>query len=131
MIDAIVRNFLGEAGSQLLDLYQANSLWINGALLLYALVVFLGRASYKSLLREITSLLLADETVSYRKKSISSLEKMFTRTDLPWEKALAEINFPFLSPPGSLRPYIKNRANASKLISPEILAQHIHDQVSS
>ncbi len=46
MIDALVRRFLGTAGSGLLDFYVQYSLWINALLFSYVVLVMVARRNY-------------------------------------------------------------------------------------
>lgn len=48
MVDIVVRGFLGGAGGTLLDFYQSNSLWINSAVVCYALWYGARRRSIRS-----------------------------------------------------------------------------------
>ena len=129
MIDAIVRSFLGNLGSTILDFYNTNSLWINGAILLYALLIILGRSTYSSLLREMTAELLRNNPGSFKNKSVQSLQNLLSRMELPWKDVISRIQFPFIVPPGKLRLYRKNVEKAEALIPPEILASLIHEQI--
>ncbi|MBN1266102.1 MAG: hypothetical protein JXA25_11455 [Anaerolineales bacterium] len=126
MIDAIIRSFLGGFGGKVLDFYSEHSLWINGTILLYALLVIIGRSSYSSLLRAMTTELLRMNPDTLKNKSVQSLQSIFARIELPWNTVVKKVSFPFLVPPKKMRPYFKNPENAARLIPPEILAETIY-----
>ncbi len=53
MIDAFVRGVLGTTGSQVLDFYIQNNLWINALLFAYAILVVFARRNYGQVARHI------------------------------------------------------------------------------
>ena len=46
MVDALVRKFLGTAGTGFLDFYLQNSLWVNTLLFTYAVLIIFARRNY-------------------------------------------------------------------------------------
>ncbi len=130
MIDVIVRSFLGGFGGKVLDFYQANSLLINSLVLLYALLLILSRRAYNQVVFKLTADLLTSHEELFRKKSLKSLHKIITRMDLPWESAISETWFPFLTPPGKLLPYLKNKSSIARLFTPDLIARRIHSHIN-
>jgi hypothetical protein len=130
MIDMLVRSFLGGLGGKVLDFYQTNSLLINSLILLYALLLILSRRTYNQIITKLTADLMNSNIEVFRKKSVNGLNKMITRMELPWESTLSETWFPFLTPPGKLLPYLKNRVSATRFITPNLIAQRIHSQIN-
>ena len=53
------------------------------------------------------------------------ISKKLNRLEIPWEKALTTSSFPFVTPPGRFRPYLKNEKTFHKLLSNDLLAEVI------
>jgi hypothetical protein len=123
MIDAVVRSMLGTWGAALLDFYIANSLWINGLALAYALLVVFARRNYDLSLNSLLSSLKNKYGNQLQKKGAGTVLEMVKKADLPWDDALGRSKIPFLTPPRSIRLYRKNRETLQKLVTPEKLAE--------
>ena len=98
MIFAIVRSFMGEFGRALMDFYIANSLLINGSILLYGLIVFISQRNYLFVLQKIfkTLSLVHEGTKNklIKKVSAADLKK------ISWEQIRKDIWLPFIAVPG-------------------------------
>lgn len=123
MIDSFVRGLLGTSGSMLLDFYVANSLWINGLVLLYALGVVLARRAFDRSRHVLIALLRRDYAQHFEQRSASSVLNTLKRIPIPWEQAAAGSSFPFITPPGSFRVHRKSPAALQRLLPLEALAE--------
>src|SRR6266498_2076202 len=99
MIDALVRRYLGTAGSGILDFYLQNSLWINIVLFTYALLVVFAQRNYF----QVAQCILADFMQSHgdqlAKKSPKQIRTLLLKWKIPWENGMRSGWFPFISSP--------------------------------
>lgn len=126
MIDAFLRSIIGSWGNWLLDQYIANSLWINGLVLGYALLVGLARRNFQATLQFFLTYLEQKYTAQFKSKSQQQMARFLKQVALPWQQALKHTPFPLLSPPNSLWVYPKTEAQLRKMFSAEFLARSIH-----
>lgn len=125
MIDAFVRSILGDWGSVALDFYIANSLWINGIILVYALLVVLSHRNFKRVTRNVLSFLHEKYGSQLQKKGKGSLVQMMKKANIPWDDILNRKWNPFLTPPGSIRLFLNNQKSIEKLLPLEKIAELI------
>jgi hypothetical protein len=123
MIDGFIRGMLGTSGTSILDFYIANSFWINGLILLYALAVVLARRAFESSRQSLLAALHRQYGARLDYRGRNSMVGILKQIKVPWDQALAQILFPFLCPPGSFRIYCKNPATLQKLLPLEDLAE--------
>jgi hypothetical protein len=123
MIITFIRSTLGTFGSALLDFYVANSIWINGLILLYALLVALSRRSFDLSRQLLLSSLQSQYGKQFQKNRPGSVLKTLKNTSVPWEEALQRTSIPFMTPPGSIRIYPKNLETFQKFVPLEKLAE--------
>ena len=123
MIFGFIRSTIGTFGNALLDFYIANSIWLNGLLLLYALLVVFSRRSFDLSQQLLLSSLQSQYGKQLQKKRPGSVLKMLKETKIPWEEALQRTSIPFMTPPGSIRIYRKNLETFQKFVSLEKLAE--------
>ena len=124
MVDGFIRSMIGDWGGAMLDFYIANDLWINGLILAYALLVGLGRYGFNRSVNFLLAHLRGTLKVDIAAKSNAELAGLIKRAKLPWDET-ARTAFPWLTPPGSFRPYLRSRATLEKLIPPELLAEQL------
>ena len=110
MIDVIVRGTLGELGSAILDFYYDNSLWINGIVLLYVLLLVLARRGYLQIQEAIKSELISNYGTKIFTRNESSFIKAYGRTSFDWESIVRQTKIPIISEKGSLLFHIKSSA---------------------
>jgi hypothetical protein len=125
MIDAFIRSILGDWGNALLDFYIANSLWINGIILLYALLVILAQRNYKRITSSALIFLNEKYGSQLQKKGKGSLVQMMKKAGIPWNEIIKRSWNPFLTPPGSIRLYLSNEKTIDKLLPLEKIAELI------
>lgn len=117
-----VRSTLGASGAAVLDFYVLNSLWINGLVLLYALLVVLSRRTFDLSRQSLVASLQSRYGREFEGEKPRSVLKALKKIGIPWDQALGSSSFPFMAPPGSIRIYSKNPATLQKLLPLEKLA---------
>ncbi len=122
MIIGLIRGTIGTWGSAILDFYVSNGLWINGFILLYALLVVLARRAFDLGWQSLVTSLQSQQGRQFVGKNWKSMIKAMESSNLPWDRVLGRNWFPFMTPPGSIWIYPKNRETFQKLLTPERLA---------
>jgi len=122
MFDIIIRSFIGNAGGKILDFYLEYSLIINGIILLYFVLILVGRRNYGRVLETIVKNLKRDHGNQLKSKNPKQLNAALKKMDVPWQEGFDSIFFPIITPPGSFRLYIKNEVNLHKLFTNDVLA---------
>ena len=125
MVDVIIRSFIGQWGGRILDFYVENSLWINGLILLYFVIIVFARRNYRTIIISLVLDLKEKYGNKLKGENPKQISRQLTRLDIPWEEALRTSSFPFVAPPGGFRPYLKNEKTFHKLLSNETLAEVI------
>lgn len=125
MINLFIRGTLGPLGVTALDFYIANSLWINGLILLYALMVVLARRSFELSRQSLIHSLQSKYGAQFEHRKPEAVLKMLKKLSIPWDQALLSSTFPLITPPGSIRVFPKKLATLQKFLPLEILAQYL------
>jgi hypothetical protein len=123
MIDGFIRATLGTSGAAILDFYIANSVWINGLILLYALLVVLARRTFDRSRQSLIASLQSRHGQQFEGRKPGAILKLLGMIPIPWDQALANSSFPFMTPPGSIWLYPRSPATLHKLLPPEKLAE--------
>jgi hypothetical protein len=123
MVDALVRSFIGQAGSALLDFYIQYSLVINGSLLLYAVVLVASRKTYATTQRALIAALQEKHALLIQKKSRQHFLRVVKKSGIPWEAASRASRFPFITGPSGLIVYPKTRKRLEGLFDIESLTK--------
>jgi hypothetical protein len=123
MIDSFIRGILGPLGSRVLDFYIANGLWINGLLLLYALLVVLARRTFDLGRQFLVETIQKEYGPQIEHQKSESILKVLRNISIPWERAIGSSPFPLITPPGSMLVYPKNLATFQRLVPPEKIAE--------
>ena len=131
MIDALVRKFLGTAGSGLLDFYMRFSIWINALLITYALLVFLARRNSAQIIQHILADLMDQYGETLTQKSPKQIRALLLKWEIPWETGLQAGWFPFIAAPQGFLLRIKSDRNFREIFSMEVLVETIVRQTSS
>jgi hypothetical protein len=125
MIDIFVRSLLGPWGQQLLDFYLANSLWINGLILLYFGALVISRRSYSRSLAAIIEAVERRYTQPGGKVSPKEVKTRLAQDGVPWEAGLQATSWPFLAGPRGLWPRPKTLKTLQQLLPPDEVAARI------
>ena len=131
MIDALVRRFLGTAGSSVLDFYLAHGFWINLVLFTYVILVLFARRNYFQIGRSILADFIQQHGDTLITKNPKQIRAMLTRWNIPWELGMKAGWFPFVSSPQGLSLHIKSHKTFQKIFSVDTLTELIVQQTSS
>ncbi|HLO16023.1 MAG TPA: hypothetical protein VK206_14415 [Anaerolineales bacterium] len=123
MIYAFIRATLGPLGVAVLDFYIANSIWINGLILLYALLVVLARHTFERSCQSLIRVLQSQYGQQFEQGKQKSILKTLKKISIPWDQAVGSSSFPFMASPGSIRIYPKNASTFQRLLPLEKLAE--------
>ena len=88
MIDSFIRGILGPLGSRVLDFYIANGLWINGLLLLYALLVVFARRTFDLGRQSLVESIQKEYGPQIEHRKSESILKVLKHIRIPWERAI-------------------------------------------
>ena len=131
MIDALVRKFLGSAGSGFLDFYMQYSLWINALLFTYAVLVIFARRNYAQIVQHILVDFFEKYGNTLAKKSPKEIRALLLKWKIPWENGMQAGWFPFISSPQGFLLRLKSDRTFRKLFSIDVLVDTIVRQTSS
>jgi hypothetical protein len=131
MIDALVRKFLGTAGTGLLDFYLQNSLWINALLFTYAILVVIARRNYGQVARQILVEFLQTYGDKLTRKSPNEIRALLLKSKIPWENGMQAGRFPFISFPQGILLRFKSEQTFQKIFPIDVLVETVVQQTSS
>jgi len=131
MVDALVRRFLGTAGSGLLDFYAEHAFWINACLFLYAILVVFARRNYAQVVQAILADFLHDYGDRLAKKSPKEIRAMLLKSNIPWENGMQAGWFPFISSPQGIRLHLKSDRTLQRIYPIDVLVETVVRQTSS
>lgn len=113
---------LGKGGSAFLDFYLQNSLWINGLIFLYILLLIVSRKTYRQTLDYLC--LWAEESLAGKgPQDKYRLAATLRSMHIPWEAAGKIAVFPFIAHPSGLWIYPRTITTLENWISAEVLAE--------
>jgi hypothetical protein len=121
---------LGPWGQRLLDFYLANSLWINGLILLYFAVLFASRWNYRKAQAAILAGLQARYPATTGKKAARDIRARLDQDGAPWEEGLRATAWPFIAGPRGLLPRLKNARALQQLFPLDALATLYAEQTT-
>ncbi len=131
MIDALVRKFLGTAGSGFLDFYMQYSLWINALLFSYAVLVIFARRNYAQVIQYILADFIEKYGNTLAKKSPKEIRTLLLKWKIPWENGMRVGWFPFIASPQGFLLRLKSDRTFQKIFTIDVLVDTIIRQTSS
>jgi len=131
MIDALVRRFLGTAGTGLLDFYVQHSLWINVLLFTYVVLVVFARRNYGQVAQHILAEFLQKYGDKLARKSPKEIRALLLKWKIPWENGMQAGWFPFISSPQGILLRLKSDRTFQKIFPIDVLVETIVQQTSS
>ena len=131
MIDALVRKFLGTAGTGFLDFYLQNSLWINVLLFTYVILVFIARRNYGQVAQHILAEFFQKHGDKLARKSPNEIRALLLKWKIPWENGMRAGWFPFISSPQGILLRLKSNKTFQKIFPIDILVETVVQQTSS
>ena len=131
MIDALVRKFLGTAGTGFLDFYLQNSLWINALLFTYVILVFVARRNYGQVAQHILAEFFQKHGDKLARKSPNEIRALLLKWKIPWENGMQAGWFPFISSPQGILLRLKSNKTFQKIFPIDVLVETVVRQISS
>ena len=131
MVDALVRKFLGTAGTGFLDFYLQNSLWINVLLFTYVILVFIARRNYGQVAQHILAEFFQKHGDKLARKSPNEIRALLLKWKIPWENGMRAGWFPFISSPQGILLRLKSNETFQKIFPIDILVETVVRQTSS
>ncbi|MHB8807582.1 MAG: hypothetical protein ACYC59_08380 [Anaerolineaceae bacterium] len=114
MIGAFIESMLGGLGRALYSFYAANSLYINGFIILYGLCVFFAHRGFYAVFAEIKKELKIDKEKEIGKEKLSVL---IQNTEFQWDVLKKKDWFPCIAIPGKIALHFKTEATLQKIFS--------------
>lgn len=131
MVDALVRKFLGTAGTGFLEFYLQNSLWINALLFTYVVLVFIARRNYGQVAQHILAEFFQKHGDKLARKSPNEIRALLLKWKIPWENGMRAGWFPFISSPQGILLRLKSNETFQKIFPIDILVETVVQQTSS
>jgi hypothetical protein len=125
MIDALVRKFLGTAGTGILSFYIEHSIWINALILTYALLVIFARRNYGLVAQSILFEFFQKYGNLLAKKNAREIHNLLLKSKLSWTERIKTGWFPFIALPGGYLLHLKNDQNFQKMFTTDMLVKFI------
>jgi len=125
MVDTVIRGLLGNWGQALYDFYIQYSLYINAALLIYAVLIMLARRNYHIILSALLKSLESQHPALIARKSEKQIAAALRKQAIPWERAVQASRYPFLTTSRGITPHLKNIRTLQRLYPVETLASHL------
>jgi hypothetical protein len=123
----IIQGFIGKWGMNIVDFYLKNSLWINGPLLLYALVISIAWKNYQTVKTYLVGSITRQLESNVKSWSKTEITKNMKLVQIPWESTPKQIRIPLLAKSGSLKPIIASKEEIEKLFPLDVLINLIRD----
>ena len=127
MIDAIIRGSFGAFGSALLDFYIQYSLWINGIILVYTLILVIAKRGYSVIKDAILQKVIQQHGETVLLKNENNFRRVMARTDLDWESISQQTKIPIFSTSKSFLFRIKSSTSIKETFTPEKIYSLIMD----
>ncbi len=123
MIDAIIRGSLGKLGTAILDFYINNALWINGLILVYAVVLVLANQGRKKIEDGVKQYFLDKFGEDLSNKGTSWFAKTLERTPMDWNDLAKLTWLPIISAKKSFGFKVKSPKSLSEIFTPEYISE--------
>jgi hypothetical protein len=108
MIGAFIESMLGGLGRARYSFYAANSLYINGFIILYGLCVFFSHRGFYAVFAEINK----EKEIGKEKLSV-----LIQNTEFQWAVLKKKYWFPCIAIPGKIALHFKTEATLQKIFS--------------
>lgn len=123
MVRSLIESLLGNVGTSILNFYEANSLWINGIILLYGIVILLSWSNYKSIRRSLILSVVEQLCQKSEAELREPVGRLLNGLVIPWDGTLQRTWFPLVAEQTAFLPRRLNLERLKKMISPEDLVK--------
>ncbi|HEX7557300.1 MAG TPA: hypothetical protein VF338_11790 [Leptolinea sp.] len=127
IVQGIIKGFIGNWGMKVGEFYYNNSLWINGIILLYALVIFVAWKNYRvvsDFLIQNISDQLAPKAKTWSKSEVTRNLKSI---EIPWLEARKRLTIPLLAKTDYFIPTIASVETIQKLFPQDVLIKVLQE----
>jgi hypothetical protein len=104
IVQGILQGFLGDWGMKVGDWYMANSLWINGIILFYALLISICWKNYSTVSNFLRRSLIDQISPKMKTWTKAEINKNLKSIEIPWEAARKKMFIPIMAKSGSYLP---------------------------
>jgi hypothetical protein len=122
---AFIRGMLGNFGSSAMDFYFRYSYFINGLILLYALLVVGARRSYQASWRVLAKTLEPRFHSYIQENKRDQLKRAVLRIELPWQEALQASRFPLITGRRGIWVYPRTLKTLQRLFDPDHMVDEL------
>jgi hypothetical protein len=119
MIDVIIRGSFGEFGSAILDFYIQYAFWINGIILVYALILVIAKRGYSVIKDTVLQKVIQQHGETVLSKNENNFRRAMDRMGFDWDSLSKQTKSPIFSAGKSLLFKIKSPENLKSHFTPE------------
>ncbi len=127
IVQGIIKGFIGNWGMKVGEFYYDNSLWINGIILFYAVVIFIAWKNY----RTVSDFLIQNISEQLEPKAKTWSKSEVTRNmrsiEIPWIEARKRLLIPILAKTDYFIPSIASVEAIKKLFPPDVLIKVVQE----
>lgn len=109
------------------DFYYANSLWINGIILVYALVIFISWKNYRTIFDFLVQNISEQLSPKAKTWSKSEIARNMKTIEIPWKEARKQARIPLLAKTDYFIPTIASAETIQKLIPQDVLIKVVQE----
>jgi hypothetical protein len=123
----IIKGFIGSWGLNAVDFYMANSLWINGSILLYALIISTCWRNYETIKKSILQSITSQLELKGKSWSKAEISRSINSAQISWESEKKHIRIPLIAKSGSYMPKFASVEAIEKLFPKDLLINTIRN----
>ncbi len=127
LVMGIVQGFIGTAGMKILDFYISNSLWINGIILFYALIIFTAWKNYRTIYFFLLESLTEQMAPKAKTWSKSEVTRNIKNVEIPWSAARKKALIPLIAKTDYFIPSLVSEDVIKNLFPQEFLIKIVQE----
>lgn len=127
IVMGIVQGFIGTAGMKILEFYTNNSLWINGIILFYALIIFVAWKNYRTVYFFLLENLTEQMAPKAKTWSKSEVTKNMRNVEIPWNAACKKAVIPLIAKTDYFIPSFVSEEVIKKLFPQDFLIKIVQE----
>jgi hypothetical protein len=127
IVQGIIKGFIGNWGVKVGEIYYNNSLWINGIILLYALVIFIAWKNYRVVSDFLISNISEQLAPKAKTWSKSEVSRNLKSIEIPWLEARKRLTIPLLAKTDYFIPTIASVETIQKLFPQDVLIKVLQE----
>jgi hypothetical protein len=127
IVQGIIKGFIGNWGMKVVEFYYNNSLWINGIILLYALVIFIAWKNYRIVSDFLINNISEQLAPKAKTWSKSEVTRNLKSIEIPWLDARKRLTIPLLAKKDYFIPTIASVETIQKLFPQDVLIKVLQE----